>query len=344
MSKQKRKLKKNQVQVDGNVYNVGSSTYNQMYENKFENGDVVWDNLLEEWVSVPRGMNDAWDELYKNQRVGKAQNKVRKGTGSFARPLLDAGLEMTGGAGAYRFAQDPIKNLQGTANVLSYANLPGLAMHGLDYMQGKPFFNVTSEDLEGLGNTFDVAGLATLGAAPLIKQGLKVAPKLLNKTSKINPNVGMNFVDKSLNTSKITQSKSAAPSTKINTQQPVIDNPSKSLLSTSSSGSVKNELKKSKPITELEVERYYKPFLKDDFDTDLLVSKIYDYQKKNPNLSEKEIQYLVLRDSDILNMSNKSTNINLKSKDSELNNLEISCRMNYVTTKAFLKEFELVME
>jgi hypothetical protein len=99
MSKQKRKLKKNQIQVDSKIYDVNSPSYAQMYEDKFEGGDVVWDNLLEEWVSVPRGMNDAWDELYKNQRVGKAQDKVRKGTGDFAKGVAQGTGTMLGYAG-----------------------------------------------------------------------------------------------------------------------------------------------------------------------------------------------------------------------------------------------------
>lgn len=99
MSKQKRKLKKNQVQVDSKIYDVNSPSYAQMYEDKFEGGDVVWDNLLEEWVSVPKGMNDAWDELYKNQRVGKVQDKVRKGTGDFAKGVAQGAGTMLGYTG-----------------------------------------------------------------------------------------------------------------------------------------------------------------------------------------------------------------------------------------------------
>jgi len=85
MSKQKKKLKKNQVQVDSKIYDVNSPNYAQMYEDKFEDGDIVWSEADQEWVSVPKSMNKLWDEFYKKQRVGKAQDKVRKGTGDFAK-------------------------------------------------------------------------------------------------------------------------------------------------------------------------------------------------------------------------------------------------------------------
>jgi len=189
MSKQKRKLKKNQVALDNKIYDVNHPAYSDIYENKIATGEVYWDEDSQQWLTTSPAVYVSppkWNKRLsreKNEKIYQkwqekndpdyVANQVRKGTGSVARPVLDAGLEMTGAAGTYRFAQDPLKNLEGAANVLSYANLPGLAMHGIDYMQGKPFFNVTSEDLEGLGNTFDIAGLATLGAAPLIKQGAR---------------------------------------------------------------------------------------------------------------------------------------------------------------------------
>jgi len=73
------------VTVDGKKYNYGSASYAQMYEDKFENGEVIWSEPDQEWVSIPKGINKAWEESFKEQRVGKAQDKVRKGRADFVK-------------------------------------------------------------------------------------------------------------------------------------------------------------------------------------------------------------------------------------------------------------------
>lgn len=294
MSKQKRKLKKNQVQVDQQIYDIGSPSYAQMYEDKFEGGDVIWDSLLQEWMSVPKGMNDAWEESFKEQRIGKAQDKVRKGRAAVANPLL----ELTGAPGVGRFAKDPMKNLEGAYNVVSDFSTPQLAINAYNYMQGNPFFNFSNEDLEGLANTADVVGAVAPLASPLIKQSLKIGPKAIkNFTKALTKNrLPQQFQDAS--TSGITLNKPFQVKPKV--ESPI--------------STVVNEGVPTRAITEMEIDRYYQPFLKSDYDKDLLVSKIYEYLEKNPNVTDKELQYLVLRDSDILKMTNKSTKTNLESK------------------------------
>ena len=272
----KRKLKKNQVQVDQQIYDVGSPSYAQMYEDKFEGGDVVWDNLLEEWVSIPRGMNDAWEESFKEQRIGKAQDKVRAGRAAVAMPIL----EMTGAPGAGRFARDPVKNLKGAYNVVSNFSTPGLAMNTYNYMQGKPFFNISNEDMEGFANTVDVAGLAAPLASPLIKQGLKIAPRALSSTSRmlgripdVNPNMGLRFADQSIDASKALNK---------NTYPSILENPK-----------------------ELNAAKSYMDFSDDDIiKLEKYLDDVYDYN----NLTEYQKWQLLDRETYYLKKNNISIN------------------------------------
>lgn len=191
-------IRPKKVTIDGKQM----STYSNEYRDLYNSGTVlpVYEGLPTVYapeVEVTAQMTDKEREKRRVEAQGRVAESVRKGTGSFARPILDAGLEMSGAAGTYRFAQDPIKNLKGTANVLSYTNIPGLIGHGIDYAMGNPFFNVTEEDLQGLGNTIDVAGLATLGAGTAFKQGAKQIPKILSyaddivKTSKMQGKISL---------------------------------------------------------------------------------------------------------------------------------------------------------
>jgi hypothetical protein len=186
MSKQKKKLKKNQVQVDSKIYDVNSPSYVQMYEDKFEGGDVVWDNLKEEFVSVPRNMDKEWDRFYKNQRVGKAQDKVRKGRGKFVKGAVQG----VGTALAYtgEVMNTPLA-LMGEA--LSgrndyYSALPNLTRAMKDMgLEGQ----LTSEDKKWLPNNDQMTPGALVSDNPLIQMGVDIpldilTGKAFTKTSK----------------------------------------------------------------------------------------------------------------------------------------------------------------
>ena len=199
-------IRPKKVTIDGKQM----STYSNEYRDLYNSGTVlpVYEGLPTVYapeVEVTAQMTDKEREKRRVEAQGRVAEAVRKGTGSFARPILDTGFEMSGAAGAVRFAQDPLKNLKGTANVLSYTNLPGLIGHGIDYARGNPFFNVTEEDLQGLGNTLDVAGLATFGAGTAFKMAPKAMssiPRMFSKIPNVNPNMGLRFVDESIDAQK----------------------------------------------------------------------------------------------------------------------------------------------
>jgi hypothetical protein len=306
MSKQKRKLKKNQVAIDGKLYDVTHPMYAQLYEDKIAPGEIVWDEDNQEWITTaktaystapkwnPKLSKAKNDEIYekwqKKQDPNYVANQVRKGTGNFATGVAQ-------GAGAFGLGIGEIMNtpLAAIGEVVSGRGdfnsvLPNmeraLSNVGVGEYTGNQQMtpgNALFPNNPLAATILDIPAdiLLTRGANTLFKQGSKQVPKLLSrvpklgKVSKPDLSAGIKLDDEIINKVK----------------------------------SLKN-----KPVTQAEIQAYYRPFLKDDFDTDLLVSKIYEYQKKNPNVSEKEIQYLVLRDPDILKMSNKSTNTSLDSK------------------------------
>lgn len=294
MSKQKRKLKKNQVAFEGKIYDINHPAYADLYEEKIATDQVYWDEDNQEWKStLPTAYNIApkWnpklskeenDKIYEDYYIKKNtpyesyEDRVRRGTGAFARPILEFGLEMSGAAGTYRFAQDPLKNLKGTANILSYTNLPGLIGHGIDYAMGKPFFNVTEEDLQGLGNTLDVAGLATLGAGTALKLAPKAVtsiPRMLGKIPDVNPNMGLRFTDQSIDASKALNK---------NTYPSILENPK-----------------------ELNTAKSYMDFSDDDLiKLEKYLDDVYDYN----NLTEYEKWQLLDRETYYLKKNNISIN------------------------------------
>lgn len=135
----------------------------------------------------------AWLKQQREREKDPVAFAVRQGRDAFADPFL----ELSGIKGTGRFAKDPMKNLSGAANVLGNLSTPQLVMNAYNYMHGKPFFDISNEDLEGFANTLDVFGLAAPFVKPITK-GLSFAPRLLGKVPKINPNVGLRFADETI--------------------------------------------------------------------------------------------------------------------------------------------------
>jgi len=190
------------VTIDGRQVYKGS----QEYKDAYESGNLMsvdYDGMPVRYSTEEAVVTAEAPALLKQQREREKDPvafAVREGRDAVADPFL----EFSGIKGAARFAEDPMKNISGAGNVLYNFTTPGLAMNTYNYMQGKPFFDISDEDLQGLANTADVLGLAAPFVKPISK-GLSLAPRLLGKVPRININTGLRFADESIDAAKALQ-------------------------------------------------------------------------------------------------------------------------------------------
>jgi hypothetical protein len=181
------------VTVDGKKYNYGSASYAQMYEDKFENGEVVWSEPDQEWVSIPKGINKAWEESFKEKRVGKAKDKVRKGRADFVKEtgkllpgnpnvedsFLENAIEMTPTPFGRLLSIDDA----GLAvNDLATGNKNGLLQNATDMLGVSPLklSKVNTKMLDDFQNYFkSLKGKSNTGL-DVLQNAAKAAPAVVN--------------------------------------------------------------------------------------------------------------------------------------------------------------------